>query len=283
MAKVNEAEKAKMNTIRIAVSETAPTIKKIEMVDGGMSGLKVTYFTTEIRNSVCSGVDMVKKQKRPVQRELREYFEALREHLLSGCGYYWNNETTRTMLVESAHVNYVQTEDGKFQIGGKKAVGDYTIALNTALMANEDYDKYEEMKDEETGLGDILSKIVAEAKAFMSGTKGADSRQVAVAYMVTQKALPDAENEWEKMTADERKAMENEAFGFYGLEVVEEDGEMVLGAKEEKTVSDETQKVTKERTPKMGDKEKVNDTPNLSQLEEVAVPGDEEDFDLPTR
>lgn len=290
MAKKETTEaKEKQNAIKISVRETEPLIKKIKLQDGGSNGLEVTYSTMEVRNSVLSQVEMVKKQKRPVQKELRNYFLLLREHLLKGTGYYWNNQTTKDMLESTIVVNYVVVEDQlQFQIGGKKTVGDYTIALNTALMDSENYDWYDEGDKGSVGLGEILTKIRMEAKLFMSGAKGADSRQVVVDYMLTKKEIADPETEWAKLSLEDRKKMEHEAFGYYGLEFVEEDGELVVGVKEDEKAPS-VMEVATQMFEQQETKESVfvpEEKDELSFMDEEAIPENpvfnvEDDFDLP--
>lgn len=257
---------------QISIRETEPVIKKIRLLEGGRDGLEVTYVSMEIRNSVLSKIETNKKQKRPVQKEIRNYFQLLREHLLSCAGFHWSNDKVLEMLNENTAVTWVLIGDSdQFMIGGRRKVcGTYTIALNSALMKNEDYDGYDE-------LGELIKNIVKETKMFMNGQKGADSRQVTVDYLMLKKDMPDAEHEFDKMSAEEQKQWMTEAFENYGLEVVEEDGQKVLStAPDKKKKPNENQEV-----PSFADEsQELHLTPDDTPIEKLLEL--EDDFTLPS-
>jgi len=230
-----------MSEIKMSIRETPPVIKKVEMIENGRDGLKVTYATMEIRNSVASIIEINKKQKRPVQKELRVAFKALREHLLGTTGYPLTDKI-KPILEENIIVTYVQrSEDEKFQIGGKNTVlGNYTIALNSPLVKAADYQDYDT-------LSELINTIFSETKMFMNGQKGADSRTVVIDYMMVKKENLNAEHDFEAMSKEEQDALMKEAMESYGLEVVEENGQKVLSSSEKVPVTEvPTQQVVSE-------------------------------------
>lgn len=226
------------NKTEVLITESEPVIKRIDLVNQGRDGVKVTYSTMETRNSVASVVETKREQKRPCQRELRNLFQQLRQHLLASAGYYWSNVNVLEMLGANVDVTYCLVTHGQdqFQLGGKMKVlnGGYTIAVNGPCIKNEDYDDYGD-------LNEILHKIKNETTLFMKGIKGADSRLVVIDYMITKREMADAESVFEKMSKEEQEAMMREAFEGSGMVVSEENGEMVLSVAEE--VEEEIEKV----------------------------------------
>lgn len=227
-------EKEQMNSVVFKIVETAPQIKRVDLVDGGRNGLKVSYHSLETRNGVINGKDSQSKWHRPVQQELRNYFAQMKEHLLKMCGYYWSNETVLELYKNRLEVSYVVYDKNlyKFQIGGKMKVGnaegEYTISLNSANMLIDNYDNHADITR-------LLEAIIDEAKLFMTGVKGAEKKQVAIDYMITKKNMINAEADFDSMSLEDQELFIAEAFKSYGLTIVEEDGKMVLGAEEEKT------------------------------------------------
>lgn len=224
---MKESEKMKANEVSVVVTESSPLIKRVDIVNNGTDGLKVTYAIMMSRNGVSNIKDRPNEwQHRPVQKELRNYFELLKEHLLKCVGFYWSNETVLEMLKANVSVSYILTgPDDKFMIGGKNKVMEGVTAINSPLLKPEDYDGYEEMKE-------IVNKIHAEAKLYISGVKGADNRLLTIDYMKSKKNVSDAEKSYDDMSEEERETMMKEAFGHYELEMVEEDGKTVIGVKE---------------------------------------------------
>lgn len=256
----------------VLITESEPIIKKIELVNDGRDGVKVTYSTMETRNSVGSVVEYSKKAKRPCQRELRMHFSELRQHLLASSGYYWSNTNVLDMLAANVSVNYclVTHSQDQFQVGGKMKVmnGSYTIAVNGPLIKNEDYDEYSQ-------LSEILQNIKRETTLFMKGIKGADSKLVVIDYMIAKREIADAENEFDKMSKEEQDAMMREAFEDSGLILSEENGEVVVSVAEEKFSDD----VNVERHTSI-DFEEYSVEENQSSEAEIVIDNDA-DFELP--
>lgn len=215
---MNKEEKAAANQVRMTVSEAEPVIRKVEMLDQGRGGLKVTYGTMEKRNGVMNEVEYTKKQYRPVQNELRKYFDLCKEHLLKCTGYIWSSDTAFEMLKGTTTPTYILLKGESFMVGGKRTVlGDYITAINSPLVKTEDYEDWNE-------LGEIMGKIKQETIMFMKGVKGADSRQVVIDYMITNKGQTPStvESEFDNMTEEERRHMMTEAFEEFGLEIMSE-------------------------------------------------------------
>lgn len=92
--------------------------------------------------------------------------------------------------------------------------------------------------------------------------------------------MPDAENEFENMSKEEQDKWTREAFDSYGLEIIEENGELVVGLADGVNSESETD-------PDFGEndttsKESVGElqaTPAKGQLEEEAP--FEDDFEIP--
>lgn len=218
----------------VSISETEPKIKRIDLLSNGSEGVKVQYESLEVRGGVVSDIKSSREYRRPVQRELRNYFNQLKEHLLRLTGYHWANDNVLELLMSTTNVNYIISDqkNGKFMIGGIKRIMErYKTALNTPNIAFEDYERYEDEVKE------IFKKIMMETKLFIKGIKGADSRQVAVDYIVLKRELPEsaAAHEFEQMSAEDQDKLMNEAFENYGLTIKQEDGEMVISMEEEET------------------------------------------------
>lgn len=271
---MKQENKDKLNEVRITVRESEPVLKKVEMLNGGRDGLKVTYHVAMVRNNVLSGVDISRKEKRPVQRELRVYFDNLKEHLLNTTGYYYGNETVKEMLLGSVSVDSMQTDEkGRFSLGGSRMVNTYNVNIKGPDMVNEDYDNFSELEE-------ILNKIKAEAKLFMSGVKGADSKLVVLDYLITKKDMPDAENEFENMTREEQDKWTREAFDSYGLEIIEENGELVVGLSDGgDSINEYDSDFGENDTTSKESVEELKATPLKGQLEEETP--FEDDFEIP--
>jgi hypothetical protein len=223
----------KERKIEMSITETEPIIKKVVMVDGGRKGLEVTYHSAEKRNDVISQVDTNKKQKRPVQKELREAFVKLREHTLRCCGYYWANDKQLDMFSTQIIVTYVLIDKmDRFQLGGKRTVlGNYTIAINSPLVSVDDYKESESLME-------LIDTIRKETALFMKGLKGADERQVTIDHMTVKKGITNAEEAYASMSQAEIDEITREALEESGLEIIHEGGEQVITAKEDSKQTD---------------------------------------------
>lgn len=229
---MKDQEKAKANEIKVTMTASPARISKVEMKAKGTEGLVVTYATTEVRNGIGSPATDVATRNRPVQKELRILFDQLKEHMLRCLGYYWPNEEVFEMLKNNILVSYVLTnEDNRFMIGGKVTVKECTGALNTPLFNPDNYDEIDELKD-------LIAKIKNEAKQFLAG-KGPETRDVVAEYLKEKKGSADAEAEYDNMSEEERDAAMKEAFDFYHLEIIEEDGKQVIAVKDSVEVTAE--------------------------------------------
>ena len=224
-------ESAKTSEIRVKLTQGAYSIRKIEMLPVGM---KLTYSFIEARNGIGSRVERAEKHKRPVQKELRQYFDLLKEHLLKVTGYHWGSNEAMEMLKASTTVKGVIDDRGtnKFQLNGTRTVDETIVNISSALREDDGYEDY-------SHFAEIILNIRKEITLFMNG-KGADSRLVVIDYLKHKKDMPDAENEFEKMTKEEQDKLMMEACECFGLEIIEENGEMVIGVGETTTtVEDE--------------------------------------------
>ena len=212
-----------------------PRIFKVKMVEGGRDGIVVAYNITEVRNSLMSRAEATMHQHRPVQKELKEYFRLLKPHLLAALGFANNNKNLMEMFEENIEVTHVTmiskgtAKEPQFLIGGKNLVlGKYKTGLSSALIASSDYEDIAEFDE-------IVLKIFEEAKLFMDGTKGADSKTVVIDYMTVKKNNPNAAVDYANMSTEEQEAIMDEANKHYGLKLVLENGETKLSFSDEST------------------------------------------------
>lgn len=221
-------EKIRPTGETVRVTSSAPKIKKIELLDGGRAGLKVMYTTTLSRNGVMTSEDKTTKAHRPVQREIRSYFKLIREHMLRICGYNWSTPLGLDMLLAKTDVRsvYIDATAQKFQLGGVvKQLDKYNGVIHTCIIPQVDY-------NEQADLMIILDKLVEESILFLNGTKCAPSRQIAIDYMISKKEMPNAEEEFEKMSKAEQDDYIKDALTSYGLVAVTNgDGEEEISEK----------------------------------------------------
>lgn len=204
------------------INESTPIIAKVELIAGGVDGLKVTYRITEVRNKVASFVDVVKTQRRPTQKEIRSLFSELKPHLLYWTGHCFHDKKAYSIYKEITRMTSVKiNEDQKFSLEGKMRLGDYITPIATPSVLRAEYDGYEQMKS-------TLDKLFDEVKLFMSGLKGADNRQVVIDYLTVEKGFADPDKAFDNMTDGEKDKFIAEAFSHFELEFVEEDGVKVL-------------------------------------------------------
>jgi len=258
-----------MSTKQVSIHRSEPEIKKIEMIDGGRKGIKVTYHCSQSRNGVKSGIELTETQQRPVQKELKVLFSELVEHLLKCTKVYWANDTVKAMLMDGVSVNgvVITAKDQFLLMGKKKALDGYT-ATNTPLIKDDNYDGY-------NAVSDIIKKTINEARAFLTGQKGATSKETVINYLINVKGNLNAEYDYASMSKEEIETFLKEANEEYGLETVEENGETVIGFKDVTVEIEEKEETLEaEETPLF----EPDDTDTLTLLEETS--GDEDEDKL---
>jgi hypothetical protein len=222
-----------MEKEKITVTISEPVIKKVGMLEGGKNGLEVVYSTSMSRNGVRSKItDKGQKHLRPVHKDLRVLFKDLHETFLLMCGYNWTHASEGELMkgkVRMVSMMYDRTTD-RIQLVGEIRVSDkYKFAVTGPTMNMGDVRDCEEVQV-------VVDKILEEAKMFANGIRGMERRDLSTAYMVQKQGLLDeeAEKAYDRMTAAEKEEMLTLAFEDCGLDVIEEDGKMVLGVKEDK-------------------------------------------------
>src|SRR5690349_18688311 len=105
------SEKIAFAPVRMSVTETPPSITKVEMKDQGKDGLRVRYTTMEVRNNVVSNVSYNKTQSRPVQSDLRDLFNLLKDHLLLTTGYSAETSATWELMKSNTEVRFAIMDD----------------------------------------------------------------------------------------------------------------------------------------------------------------------------
>ena len=230
-----------VNGMVVIMSE--PVIKKVEMLEGGTGGLRITYRQTETIGGVCSGEEYTLNKKKPVHRELRSLFDQLKEHFLRTSAYHWGSTEAMELLKTKCSVksvmsngqgNAVKESVSQFQLGGiMNTTSEYKFSFNGPLYTTTDYSQY--FGDgKEMGLADIIEKIWEETKLFKAGYRKADNKLVAVDYLRNKKDVANADDEFDKMSSEEQYELIKDAMESYGLEIIEENGESVVSVIEEK-------------------------------------------------
>lgn len=221
-----------MENKKIVVTVNEPVIKKVSMIEGGKKGLEVKYNTVMFRDGVRSSIeDKGQKHKRPVHKELRVLFKELHKTFLEMCGYDWKKESELELKkgsVSMVSMMYDRSKDLIQLVGNVKVSDKYQFAVTGPMMAMSDVVDFEEVML-------VVEKILEEAKLFASGVRGMERRDLTIGYVMKKNALElaEAEKMYESMSAAEQEEMLTLAFDECGLEVVEEDGKMVVGVKDE--------------------------------------------------
>ncbi len=256
----------------VRIVETEPIIAKIEMLDGGRQGLKVTYSTSESRNGLISKVDKTNKHRCPVQRELRDSFMKLRLHLLKMTGYYWPNDKVRDMQMAQTIVNWVAlSKSDQFQLSGTKSVlGSYTIPIKGPSVRPEDYELYDEFID-------LVEFIKKEANLFIKGMKSADTKIVVIDHLTIKKGVTNAEEAYASMSEAEIEAITKEALDESGLYLMMKNDQQVIGIKEVESIdedadfneSDEDVEPVKTEVNEFTDEPFVHDDMDIPNLDDL--------------
>lgn len=267
-----------MENRKISVTVNEPVIKKVSMIEGGKKGMEVVYKTVMFRDGVRSEIeDKGQKHKRPVHKELRVLFKELHKTFLEMCGYDWKKESELELKkgnVSIVSMLYDRTKDVIQLVGNVKVSDKYKFAVTGPMMSMADVVNSEEVMV-------VVEKILDEAKLFASGVRGMERRDLSIGYMMQKNALElvEAEKMYEGMSAAEQEEMLSLAFDECGLEVVEENGKMVVGVKDEvvKLENEEQLKIpknSKEDVPTKGNswqREKDEDTSESSVTEEMVA------------
>lgn len=212
------------------VTESSPVIKQILLIEEGRGGMKIQYDIAQNINGVVNNKKRNEEVKRAVQREIREGFASLKEHLLSTCGYYWPNDKVKGQLEAKCVVTTVVLgKKDEIQIKGYMLMnGTHHAAIHSPFVTMEDYDGFQAMEA-------IVDKVCEESKLFMSGTKSADVKTIVVDYMTVKKEVINAEDAYSKMTQADIDEITREALQDSGLRIVMEDGVAVVAPAEEES------------------------------------------------
>ncbi len=205
------------------VTETAPVINKILVVEQGRGGLKVWYRVAQTINGLMNAKGRIETVSRAAHKELRDKFLDLRIHLLRGSAHYWPNDNIEKMLLAKTVVTSIAFgKKDDFQISGYLVTnGTRHAATSTPFLVEEDYTEFKELKA-------LVDSICTETTLFMSGVKSASVRTVVTDYMVKQKDVINAEEAYSNMTQAEIDEITREALHESGLRIIEENGEMVI-------------------------------------------------------
>jgi len=264
----------------VKVEYSVPTLKKVELIDFGRDGLSVTYSVRRNRNGVLSLIEKKDKEKRPIQMELRKLFGELREEFLKMCGYYWPNEAVFKSLEKETYVTSVEVNvKGEIQFCGIRKVfgGDRDVVIKGPMMHDTDYEE-----DEFDKLMEVINKVKVEVEHFMTGRKGADKETIVKDYLAIHKGVQDVDGAFAEMDEEEIEAIMHDAMEEMGLDVVMEDGQMVIAPSEEKV---KDTKVIKDLVLPDLSREKVKEDPtHYEELgdgkDEIMDDGKDDDLDM---
>ena len=264
-----------METVSVTMSH--PVITKVVMVEGGKKGLSVQTKSTMSRNGIRTNVEIPNaKHKRPVHKELRVLFKDLRQDFLSMLGFSWKKESELEMLKSMVSVDSVMVNDksNKIQLSGRVGVGGARMyGVSAAMVSVDEYDEPDAIKE-------IVKKLIMEAGFFIDGSKGMERKEMSVGYMTVKKGIDNAEEAYDKLSAQEKEEMLTLAFEDCGLDYVEEDGKMVIVPSElegAKKSSDSKSKGSEIKAPKMEAVSALESTPKMA----VDLSGDSEEVVLP--
>ncbi len=222
---MKEEAKEAANRPAMKIFKSSPKIEKVKLIKGGREGIEIAYNDCLSTNGVGRYQSNTTKCDVPAPKSLRNCFDMLKEYLLDTFSFHWGSETAKELLLSKTICNYVtySKENDKFSLGGNILHRDNKTRspLNGQMFSISGYEGEEHLRE-------IFEKLIKEAELFLTGMKVADTKQIAVDYMVTKKGMEDAESEFEKMTKEEQDKFIKEASEMYGLTVVDNNGELVI-------------------------------------------------------
>ncbi len=210
------------------IYESAPSISKIILIEGGRGGLKVKYNIGQTINGVLNNKKRQEEVNRPVQKEIRDGFDSLKLHLLKGVGIATiNDKIEQAYLAKTVVTTIVVDKKDQIQVSGYLlSGGTHHAAIATPFLTADYYGDF-------ANLESIIDSICEESKLFMSGTKSANLRTIVTDFMVIKKDITNAEEAYSKMSEAELNEITREALAESGLRIIMEDGVEVIAPMEE--------------------------------------------------
>ena len=217
---------------KIVITVTEPVIKKVTLLEGGKKGILVVHTRSMFRDGVRSNIsDKGETHSRPVHKDLRILFKELVKTYLEMMGYTWKKESELELLKGRTVVTSLLYDKAKDSIqleGVVKVTDKYKFTCPAPMMNMSDVYEAEEVME-------IIDKILFESKLFVSGVRGMERNDLSKAYMEKKQgvAAEEVDAAFNKLSPEEKEALLTAAFEDSGLEVIEEDGKMVIGVKDE--------------------------------------------------
>lgn len=281
-----------MSEKNIAVTNrTHRMIGGIKLNKTGLKGIEVTYETVEILNGVSYISEDIKKSKRPVHRELKTLVKSLTPYMIELLGF-----PEKGINDLDFEVSGIKAGKDRFVVtGSHRCWGDKTIGVATPQIKEvDDYDSYDAVME-------IVDKIYKETDLYLSGVRSVRGEDVVVDYMKGIKKSSEFEfADFENMSKEDQDALLAEIQKDMEICVHEENGQLVIGSKEDSSVEEEAEEepavveeVAAKEEPKKDKKVQVKkltqEKPKEVVVEEepeesiVMDAGDDDDFVLPGR
>lgn len=132
-------------------------IRKIQLLDGGVKGVKVTYIKPEVRTNRTKYIEVIEKNGHPIHSILESMIKELRVHLVKIADI--NEDETETCYVDGFEVR-----DDYFVIFGRKEAAETNkqYKVKTPKTDPDDYSGHESATA-------LLNKIIKEVQKYMKG------------------------------------------------------------------------------------------------------------------
>lgn len=198
-------------------------IYQIKTINGGFKGLEVSFTEERVEANKRRFTDDITKEKNdPIHLALDKPIKALRRHLLEICGII-GGQTDQTEIdyaIAETEITAIRMTKTLFIIEGEKEwMNDKRFKLKTPKI---------EFKDNYVSFDEIvalLADIRKETEIYMRGTAVVTDEEAVVRYITSGKDKSIDNEEYEKMTDDEKlqfhKKIIEDKFG--GIVMVQED------------------------------------------------------------
>ncbi len=177
------------------------TIKKVELIDRGLKGLKVTYVVPSENNKKVFYNERVEKLKHPTHLAIDKLFNELRHPLLDICEIISEGDKMAIdYQLTLTQVTSIEVAGDSIKLKGtKEVVGEKVLSLSTPKISEEDnYPNFE-------GLVAIMQNLFEEVKVYMRGDVKGTNEEVAVKIVTERKKDRISISDLEAMPEAERK------------------------------------------------------------------------------
>lgn len=185
-------------------------ISKVKLIDSGLKGIEVSFLKQEVKGGLTFQNEYMKKDKRPVTKELRKLFSRLVGDGIQILDLNQKADFTVTGVIGG---------ENQFQITGKVMVLDGKVyGLATPVIKEGEYEHYKQVME-------IIDQIYTGVKEHLDSDKTVTPHQFVMDFNETLHGE-------KKLTKEEIDSMDESEKTKYMMDYLEKKGAVIMAAED---------------------------------------------------